>query len=193
MKLYIGLVWRIVVELPGANRISGSSRLGCEESPGWEIREIADRQFAIYVIASYLIVHVSFSSVLRINEILVRIWIRWSIPLTSGSISGPDADPDPAIFVTDSQDVFFPEFFCLLPVLYEGTFTSFSKVKIHKEVTNHRNQCSSYYFCLMIEGSGAGSGSVSLTIGSGSVRPNNIWILRIRIRIRNTAFHHPAS
>ncbi len=33
----------------------------------------------------------------------------------------------------------------------------------------------------------AGSGSVSLTNGSGSGRPKNIWILRIRIRTRNTA------
>jgi hypothetical protein len=34
-----------------------------------------------------------------------------------------------------------------------------------------------------------GSGSVYLTYGSGSEsrRPKNIWILRIRIRIRNTA------
>ncbi len=44
----------------------------------------------------------------------IRIWIRGSIPLTNGSGSGsadpclwqmdPDADPDPAIFVTDHQD-----------------------------------------------------------------------------------------
>ncbi len=36
---------------------------------------------------------------LRIHEILIRIRIRGSIPLTNGS------DPDPAIFVTDLQDV----------------------------------------------------------------------------------------
>jgi hypothetical protein len=36
----------------------------------------------------------------------------------------------------------------------------------------------SYLFCLMIEG----SGSVYLTNGSGSGRPENIWILRIRLR-----------
>jgi hypothetical protein len=48
---------------------------------------------------------------------------------------------------------------------------------------NSRNQGFSYYFCLMIEGSG--SGSIPLTNGPGSGRPKNI---RIRIRIRNTAF-----
>jgi hypothetical protein len=37
----------------------------------------------------------------------------------------PDADPDPAIFVSDLQDV--KKKFCLL--LFEGTFTSFFKDK----------------------------------------------------------------
>jgi hypothetical protein len=52
---------------------------------------------------------------------------------------------------------------------------------------NSRNQCFSYYFCLMIEG----SGSVYLTNGSRSGRPKNLWLLRIRIRIRisSTAAH----
>ncbi len=40
-----------------------------------------------------------------------------------------------------------------------------SKIKSHKEVTNSRNQGFSYYFCLMMEGSGAGS--VLVTNGSG--------------------------
>jgi hypothetical protein len=55
----------------------------------------------------------------------------------------------------------------------------FPKIKCHKESQNSRNQCFSYYFCFMIEG----SGSISLTNGSGfgSGRPTNIWI-----RIRNT-------
>jgi hypothetical protein len=45
------------------------------------------------------------------------------------------------------------------------------------------NQGFSYYFCMMIEGSGsrAGSGSISLTCGSGSGMPKNMWI-----RIHNT-------
>jgi hypothetical protein len=49
----------------------------------------------------------------------------------------PDADPDPAIFVSDLQDVnknyLFSNFFRLL--LFEGTFTPFSKIKSQKEVT----------------------------------------------------------
>jgi hypothetical protein len=49
----------------------------------------------------------------------------------------PDADPDPAIFVIDLQAAnkkkIFKKVFCLL--LFEGTFTSFSKIKSQKEVT----------------------------------------------------------
>jgi hypothetical protein len=48
-------------------------------------------------------------------------------------------DPDPAIFVIDLQDankkLFFSKFFRVLPVLFEGTFTTFSKIKSLKEVT----------------------------------------------------------
>ncbi len=45
-------------------------------------------------------------------------------------------DPDPAIFVNDLQDaskklIIEHNFFCLL--LFEGTFTSFSKIKGQKE------------------------------------------------------------
>jgi hypothetical protein len=51
----------------------------------------------------------------------------------------PDADPDPAVFLIDLQDAnkklicLFKSFFCLL--LFEGIFTSFSKIKSQKEVT----------------------------------------------------------
>ncbi len=45
----------------------------------------------------------------------------------------PDADPDPAIFVSDLQDVNekknFSLTFLLITVLFEGTFTSFFKDK----------------------------------------------------------------
>ncbi len=72
-------------------------------------------------------------------------------------------DPDPAIFVIDLQDankkLILKKFFCLLH--------HFSKIKRPKKLQNSRNQGFSYYFCLMIEGSG---------------RPKNMWI-----RIRNTA------
>ncbi len=64
----------------------------------------------------------------------------------------------------------------------------FSKIKIQKESLNSRIQGFSYYFCMIIQGSGSrggsGSGSIPLTSGSesGFGRPKNTWI-----RIRNTA------
>jgi hypothetical protein len=82
-------------------------------------------------------------------------------------------DPDPAIFVIDLQDdskkLLF-KFFCLF--LFECIFTSFVKDKCQKETQNRRNLNCSYYFCMMIEG----SGYIPLTSGSGSRRPTNMWI-----------------
>ncbi len=50
----------------------------------------------------------------------------------------------------DSKKLIFKrKFFCLL--LFEGTFTSFSK-----KLQNSRNQGFSYFLCLLIEGSGSG-------------------------------------
>jgi hypothetical protein len=96
-------------------------------------------------------------------------------------------DPDPAIFVIDLQDAskkliyntIFSAYYFLKVHLHH-----FSKIKSQKESQNSRNQGFSYYFCMMIEGSG--SGSIPLTTRSGSGRPKNIWIRWIRIRIRNT-------
>ncbi len=51
-----------------------------------------------------------------------------------------------------------------------------SKIKSQKDLQNSRNQGFSYYFCMMIEG----SGSIPLTNGSGSGRPENMWIRWIR-------------
>jgi hypothetical protein len=112
------------------------------------------------------------------------------MPLTNGSRSGFGSGS--AIFVIDHQVAnkkqIFVKFFCLL--LFEGKFTSFLKEQFKKESQNCRNQDFSYYFCLLIEGSGSGSirYRVPLTNGSGSgSRPKNLRIRRIRIRIRNTA------
>jgi hypothetical protein len=117
------------------------------------------------------LINLCFLTELRIHDILVWIRIRGSMPLTNGSGSWI-LDPDPAIFVTDLQDankkiILVTNFFCRL--LFEGTFTSFFKEKKSKRVKNSRNQGFSYYFCMMIE-------------GSGSKRPKNMWIWWIRIR-----------
>ncbi len=104
---------------------------------------------------------------LRIHDILG--WIRI-------------LDPDPAIFAIDLQDaskkqIFNTIFFSLL--LFEGTFMYiiFQREKVKKcHKQNSRNQGFSYYFCMMIEGSGYGSVSTPLTSGSGSGRPKNMWI-----------------
>ncbi len=119
--------------------------------------------------------------VFRIHVILgwIRIRIRGSMTLTNG--------PDPAIFVIDLQDAskklifntIFSAYYFLKVYLHH-----FSKIKSQKESQNSKNQGFSYYFCMIIEGSGAGSGSIHLINGSGSRRPKNMWI---RIRIRNTA------
>ncbi len=136
------------------------------------------------------------ASVFRIHEILVRIRIRGSIPLIRIWIRMRIRI---LLFssVTFNQQKNFSKLLC--SVLLKGTFTSFFKDKKSKRVTNSRNQGFSYYFSLMIEGSGSvyGSGSVPLTHGSGSVsqRPKNIWILVIPqtwIRIRNTAPLNPS-
>jgi hypothetical protein len=102
----------------------------------------------------------------------------------------PDADPDPSIFITDLQDAnkkLFKKFFpCIL--LFEGTYTSFSKIKSQKYVTKQLKSRFFLLYLLMIEGSGsrAGSGSGSIPLTNGSGRPKNNWIRWIRIRIRNT-------
>jgi hypothetical protein len=93
----------------------------------------------------------------------------------------PDVDSDPAIFGIDIQDInrkviFSYKFFCLL--FFEGTFTSFSKIKSVKEVKKQEESKFFFLFCLIIEGSGAGSGFTPLTSRSesGSRRPKNMWI-----------------
>jgi hypothetical protein len=92
-----------------------------------------------------------------------------SLTIGSGFGSGSDPYPDPAIFGIDLQNAkknkLKKKFFCLL--LFEGTFTSFSKIK--KSKRSHKTviiKGFSYYNILIIEGSG--SGSIPLTSGSRS-------------------------
>ncbi len=74
---------------------------------------------------------------LRISDILVRIRIRGSVPLTNGSGSGFGPCNFRQRFSTwQLKTIFFYVFFCLL--LFEATFTRTSFFKD---------------FCLMIEGS----------------------------------------
>ncbi len=113
--------------------------------------------------------------VLQIHDILGWIRIRGSMPLTNGSGSC-DFRHWPSR--CQQKTNFLTQFFLL------NTFwrykNLFSKIKSQKESENSMNQGFSYYFCMMIEGSG--SGSIPLTSGSGSGRPKNMWIRWIRIR-----------
>ncbi len=100
---------------------------------------------------------------------VLRIRIRGSMPLTNGSGS--------CFFFIDLQDAnkkqfFFKKLSCLL--LFEGTCTMyiiFQRQKLKKKSQNSRNQGFSYYFCLMIEGSGSRSVPPTYGSGSGSRRP----------------------
>ncbi len=101
----------------------------------------------------------------------------------SGSKSGSSdqclwpVDLDPAVLVLGLQDSYKKLFFFLFITFWRYIYIIFLRYKVIKKSENRRNQGSSYYFCLMIEG----FGSVPLTNGSGSRRPKNIWI-----RIHNT-------
>jgi hypothetical protein len=59
-----------------------------------------------------------------------------------------DADPAPAIFVRNLQDV-NKNVVCVLS--FEGTFTSFFKDKKSQRSQKTVGSMFSYYFCLMIE------------------------------------------
>ncbi len=113
------------------------------------------------------------------------------MPFWGGSGSGysdpcfwlMDPDPDHAIFVIylqhASKKLIFNTIFSAYYFLkVHLRVHHFSKIKSQKESQNIRNKGFSYYFCMMIEGSG--SGSIPLTSGSGSWRPKNMWIRWIR-------------
>jgi hypothetical protein len=116
----------------------------------------------------------------------IRIWIRGSMPLTNGSGCGSGSSyfrHSPSF--TNKKLIFVKVL--LLITFWRYMFIIFKDKKSkrsHKPVGIKV----SYFFGLVIEGSR--SGSIPLTDGSGSRRPKNMWIrwIRIRIRIRNTAF-----
>ncbi len=116
------------------------------------------------------LVPVQLLAVFRIRDILerARIRIRGSVPLTNGSGSGSFRQ-----WPSRHQQK-FSLFFLLIPL---RTFWRHIYIILQRVTKPYgRNNDFSYYFCLIIEG----SGSVHLTYGSGTGRPKNIQILRIR-------------
>jgi hypothetical protein len=74
-------------------------------------------------------------------------------------------DPDRAIFAIDltpTKNYFFLSFSAYY--FLKVHLHHFLKVKSQKEVTKSRNQCFSYYFCLMTEGSVSGSSTLLANI-----------------------------
>ncbi len=97
-------------------------------------------------------------SVFRIRDMLVRIWIRGSVPRTNLRI----------------RSCSFRQWPSRCQLHFEGTFMTFFKDKnVIKKSQNNRNHGFSYYFCLVIEG------SVSVHLTNRSEWPKN-W------RTRNT-------
>ncbi len=79
-----------------------------------------------------------------------------------------DVTPDPPIFSLVTTFNTTAYYFLKLHLQH------FPKIKSQKGSQNSRNQGFSYYFCMLIEGSG---------------RPKNMWIRWIRIRIHNTGMY----
>ncbi len=87
----------------------------------------------------------------RIHDILVWIRIHGSMPLTNGPGFGSGSCFSSLTFKTPTKIIkkSFSAFYILKVHLH-----NFSKVKVQKKSLSRRNQGFSYYFCLMIEGSG---------------------------------------
>ncbi len=121
-----------------------------------------------------IILFVYFFSVLRIDDILPRIRIRRSMPVTNGSESVSCISS--FTFKTPAKQLI--KKVCLSIAFWRYILHHFSKIKSQKEVTKQYEwRFFLLFFCLMIEGSGT---AIPLTNGSGSRRPKNI-------RISNTA------
>ncbi len=116
------------------------------------------------------------------TSILGWIRIRGSMPLTNGSGSGSGSWI--RILLLSSLTFKMPEKKYIFNTIFSAYYFlklhlhHFSKIKSQKESQNNRIQGFSYYFCMMIEGSGTG-------------RPKNMWIRWIRIRNRNTVRNYP--
>jgi hypothetical protein len=105
-------------------------------------------------------------------------WDRWTPQkeiIKKSNVADPrnfGTDPDPrTIYLTNGSGCGSGSYVSDFLKVY---LHHFSKIKVIKKSQYSRNQCFSYYFCLLMEG----SGSISLTNGSGfgSARPKNIWI-----------------
>ncbi len=109
----------------------------------------------------------------RIRDILVWIRVQGSLPLTNNLAPS-----------RHQQKYFFP---CLFAYYFSKVHLHHSsKIKSRKESQTSRNKGFSYYFCLMLEG----SGSVSRRYGSGRLRntaKNQIW----KIYFGFKTMHHP--
>jgi hypothetical protein len=116
----------------------------------------------------YLYVHTAtaFQAVLGTRDLLVRIRIPGSVPLTNGSGSGSGSTPDPTYFFIDFKDVKNKFFFILFLIICQQAH------HIQSQSAQH------------IYAKREGSGSVPLTNGSGSGRSKNMKIMRIRIWFR---------
>ncbi len=79
-------------------------------------------------------------------------------------------------FKMPAKNKFFNTIFSACCFLKVHVYTLFFKDKKSKRVKNSRIQGFSYYFCMIIEG----SGSIPPISGSGSGRPKNMWIRWIR-------------
>jgi hypothetical protein len=109
--------------------------------------------------------------VLRIHVILgwIRIRIRGSMPLTNGSGFGSGSwirilQFSSLTFKMPAKNKFFNTIFSAYDFFkLDLRVPHFSTIKIQKDSQNSRNQGFSYYFCMIIE-------------GSGSWRPKNTWI-----------------
>ncbi len=123
-------------------------------------------RFASQVDESRFIVYVCA----RLKKPVLQTGIHWIRILLFSSM----------IFKTSTKNNLIKKFFAYY--FLKVHLHQFSKIKSHKEVTKRRNQCFSYYFCLIIEESGSGSVSLTNGYGCGSGRPKNIWIIRIWIR-----------